>query len=591
MGTPSFMRQGLRSPLSALSLLFFAAVAQGTDTYVLSTRQLTIPSMSIGSSQYSNVVVTVANIVTAPSGNSPNGSSDSFDPQNNQLSVRSVNVGATIFYNAVVTVSSLISIGAVTGADSFDGATLHISQVQFNGTDYQGVAVAEGLGNIVRIAGGMPTAVPDTYNSNTNELAIPAVQVGSRVYTNVIVTVGTLLGVSGIHSSVAESVLDSFNYVVGSNPDGSNPQASLVQGRDSIFYGTTPAGGLHNGGTVFKFTGGTETVLYSFCSVNNPTCTDGNQPVSALIQGHGSDDNFYGTTQIGGVGQGTVFSMTPAGVEAVLHMFCGTSGATNCPPNDGASPQGGLVEDSEGNFYGTTFIGGTHNQGTVFMVTPAGVETVLHSFTGNGGVSGSTDGAHPQGSLILASDGNFYGTTYQGGTDDLGTVFQITPAGVLTVLHSFAESIGGAMDGGLPQAGVVQGIDGNFYGTTASGGSTNGGTVFRVTAAGTASVLYSFSQAQNSTDGYDPVAGLFLASDGNFYGTTLHGGLYVTGAAFKVTPDGVETVLHSFGNSSDASFPKAGLIQASDGNLYGTTYSGGTDFNGAIFELAHAVGQ
>ena len=225
----------------------------------------------------------------------------------------------------------------------------------------------------------------------------------------------------------------------------------------------------------------------------------------------------------------------------------------------------------------------------MFKVTPAGVETVLYSFEGNGGVSGSADGAQPQAGLILASDGNFYGTTYQGGTYNYGTVFRITPAGAEWVLlDSFARSIGGASDGANPQAGLVQGIDGNFYGTASVGGTTNGGTVFRVTPAGVETVLYSFSEAGNSTDGYDPVAGLILASDGNFYGTTLHGGVYDPGTAFRVTPDGVETVLYSFGNNADGSYPHGGLLQGADGNFYGTTYSGGASGEGTVFKLTNA---
>jgi uncharacterized repeat protein (TIGR03803 family) len=199
----------------------------------------------------------------------------------------------------------------------------------------------------------------------------------------------------------------------------------------------------------------TETVLYSFGSLG-----DGANPYAGLVQG--SDGNFYGTTYLGGASNGgTVFRITPAGVETVLYSF-GSAG-------DGTNPFAGLIQSSDGNFYGTTLKGGAHNVGTVFRITPAGVETVLHSFLAAPG-----DGINLFAGLIEGSDGNFYGTTYGGGAMGGGTVFRITPAGMETVLYSFA-ALGPPPDGGL-----IEGNDGNFYGTTYLGGASNGGTVFKL---------------------------------------------------------------------------------------------------------------
>jgi uncharacterized repeat protein (TIGR03803 family) len=190
--------------------------------------------------------------------------------------------------------------------------------------------------------------------------------------------------------------------------------------------------------------------------------TDGIGPVANVVQG--SDGNFYGTTHRGGTSNlGTVFKITPAGVETVLYSFGG--GTT-----DGSTPYAALILGRDGNFYGTTSNGGTNGYGTVFRITPAGAETVLYSFAG-----GITDGSFPAAALIQDSDGNFYGTTQAGGTGNFGTVFRITPAGVETVLHFFA---GGTTDGGFPTAALIRGGDGIFYGTTLNGGSSNLGTVY-----------------------------------------------------------------------------------------------------------------
>jgi uncharacterized repeat protein (TIGR03803 family) len=361
--------------------------------------------------------------------------------------------------------------------------------------------------------------------------------------------------------------------------DGANPRAGLLQATDGNFYGTTRyggAGGCGDGcGTVFKITpNGTLTTLHSFNG------SDGAYPYAELIQA--GDGNFYGTAIYGGAyNYGTVFGMLPDGYLVTLYSFCSKA---NCA--DGADPSG-LLQASDGNFYGTTSAGGAKSGncsgggcGTVFKITPNGL-TTLHSF------NYYDDGAGPDG-LLQASDGNFYGTTAYGGGRDNGTVFQITPDGTLTTLHDFS------WDDGVGPDGLLQARDGNLYGTAIYGGAYNQyycslycGTVFRMSpSGGFFAVLHSF----NGTDGANPYSGLVQARDGNFYGTTSAGGASGNcngggcGTVFKITPDGTLTTLHNFGGS-DGAGPYGALIQASDGNFYGTTFGGGAYNGGTVFRL------
>jgi uncharacterized repeat protein (TIGR03803 family) len=269
---------------------------------------------------------------------------------------------------------------------------------------------------------------------------------------------------------------------------------------------------------------------------------------------------------LGAVTSPTVTLTVTAQVESVLYSFTGGT--------DGGSPGAGLIQGSDGNFYGTTEVGGASGDGTVFKVTPAGVESVLYSFT-----SGA-DGGFPEAALIQGSDGNFYGTTQAGGASGYGTVFKVTPAGVETVLYSF----GGGTDGSYPYAGLTQGTDGNFYGATDQGGANNFGTIFKVTPAGVETVLWTFG---SGTDGLHPYGTLIQGADGNFYGTTFQGGTNNHGTIFEITPAGVETVLYSFGGApyTDGWFPQGGVIQGADGNFYGTTEAGGANSYGTVFKF------
>ena len=311
-----------------------------------------------------------------------------------------------------------------------------------------------------------------------------------------------------------------------------------------------------------------ESVFYSFGDSGG---ADGTYPSGGLIQA--SDGNFYGMTNSGGTyGNGAVITITPAGVESVLYSFGASAG-------DGAFPNGDLIQGSDGNFYGMTELGGANNTGAVIQVTPAGVETVLYSF----GAAGGVDGNYPLGSLIQANDGNLYGMTYGGGSYGNGAVIKITLAGAESVLYSFGASDG---DGANPYGSLIQASDGNLYGMTFGGGANGNGAVIKISLAGAESVFYSFG-AWGGGDGAMPSGNLIQASDGNFYGMTYGGGANGSGAVIVLTPTGVETVLYSFGTSggSDGNAPAGSLIQGSDGNFYGMTSAGGVNYTGAVIQV------
>lgn len=262
--------------------------------------------------------------------------------------------------------------------------------------------------------------------------------------------------------------------------DGCGPYSGLVQAANGNFYGTTSGGG--KGGTVFEITAaGKFTTIYGFCSL--PSCADGERPEASLVQG--SDGNFYGTTALGGSGLdcpssqnpdgcGTAFKITPAGKLTTLYSFCSVP---NCA--DGNGPDAPLIQASNGNLYGTAFYGGAncspYGCGSAFEITPGGKLTTLYSFCS---LPNCADGTEP-GPLVQATDGNFYGTTFAGGTGtgNNGTIFQITSVGTLTTLYSFC-SLPNCAEGGLGSAGLLQATNGVIYGTTNAGGTGNDGTFF-----------------------------------------------------------------------------------------------------------------
>jgi uncharacterized repeat protein (TIGR03803 family) len=379
--------------------------------------------------------------------------------------------------------------------------------------------------------------------------------------------------------------LRSFDYT-----DGAYPYGGLLQGANGDLYETATNGG-DGYGTIFSITpSGTLKQLDSLDLAN------GWRPYAGLVRG--TDGDFYGTTRQGGahLSGGTVFKVTPGGTLTTLYSFCSQSGCT-----DGQYPYAGLIQATNGDFYGTTWAGGGSNGGTVFELSPEPAsgcakgsntgngwcETVRYSFCSQGGC---TDGYQPYAGLVQGTDGDFYGTTNSGGRDDYGTVFKITPSGKLTTLQNFSN---GGADGQSPYAGLIQGTDGNFYGSTWEGGTNtncpnpNGcGTVFKITPSGKLTTLHSFD---DYTDGELVYAGLVQGTDGNLYGTTSAGGTsglseycghQGCGTVFEISTDGgTLTTLYRFclhGDCPDGSEPTAGLVQNTDGSFYGTTSMGGT---------------
>jgi uncharacterized repeat protein (TIGR03803 family) len=386
-----------------------------------------------------------------------------------------------------------------------------------------------------------------------------------------------LLWVAGASPVLAQTVttLDIFLKT-----NGSTPVAPLMQGSDGNFYGTTGGGGANGSGTIFRLKpSGELTLLYNFCS-QNPRCVDGAHPAAGLVEDAAGD--FYGTTLTGGGSSdtwGTVFKFGADGSLTTLHSF--TLG-------DGAYP-GGLVQGSDGDFYGITYQGGVNTGcfdgtllgcGTIFKLTPAGVFTTLYNFCSQ---TNCADGANPVGQLVQGTDGNFYGAAARGGSNNAdclfgcGTVFKFDPTGALTTLYSFCPQ-SGCTDGVGPEAGLVLGTDGNFYGTTFDSDPSGAGTIFQITSSGELAILHRFCpQVQvPCVDGGGPAAALVQGRDGSFYGTTTTGGAHAGGSVFKIEPSGVYTTVFSFCSRGTwphcvDQTPESGVVQGTDGYFYGTT--------------------
>ena len=362
------------------------------------------------------------------------------------------------------------------------------------------------------------------------------------------------------------------------NTHGALPWATLVQGDDGNFYGTTQNGGNTacdlGCGTIFEITSIGKVTTFNFDGTN------GSQPFAGLVQAANGD--FYGVTTTGGAYDlGTVFKFTPKGGLTTLYSFSA---------NTGYGPQGGLVLASDGNFYGTASSGGPAagqcdpGCGTIFKITPKGEYTTLHNF------NGIPDGGNPLATMLQAPNGKLYGTASDlGNAGSYGTVFTITTEGEFTVVHQFNDT-----DGAYPFGGLILGADGNFYGQTDLGGASQYGaygTVYKMTPSGKVTRLHSFEQ----TDGDNPVSNLVQGTDGNFYGTASYGGKYPNfGTVFKITPSGKFTTLQNF-DSTDGSYPYAGLIQATNGKFYGATFAGGTSTAcsygcGTVFSLSVGLG-
>jgi uncharacterized repeat protein (TIGR03803 family) len=369
--------------------------------------------------------------------------------------------------------------------------------------------------------------------------------------------------------------------------NGNNPLTALVQGPDGDLYGTTSGGGANFEGTVFKInTSGRAMTLYSFCPVSG--CPDGEVPQAPLVLAKG---NFYGTTLDGGTGGpcvgnqgcGVIFKVSPSGQFATVYSFCSQ---INCTDGEFPPLGAGLVQGNDGSLYGVTLAGGFTSGcpagcGTVFRLTLAGSLSTIYNFCS---ASECADGIAPLGGLMVGRDGNFYGTTTGGGSAGRGVVYKLTPGGVQTVLYSFC-SLANCADGYSAAVGVAQGRDGNFYGSTREGGAFNFGTLFQLTPGGQLTTLTSFCSQGGCAGGIGPSA-LIQATDGNLYGTTPSGsGTMNAGTIFEITPAGSLTTLYNFcsqRNCTDGENPMGALVQDTNGTFYGTTSGGGSVFGSGI---------
>jgi uncharacterized repeat protein (TIGR03803 family) len=375
--------------------------------------------------------------------------------------------------------------------------------------------------------------------------------------------VGSLLMLAA--SQLAFAQTESVVYSFANPPDGYGPESSLAADAAGNMYVTTVNGGANNQGAIVMLTpSATESVLYSFLSGTS----DGHHPVAGLVPFKGSP-SFVGTTISGGTtNNGAVFFVNPGVGEGTFYNFLGGT--------DGANPYSALAQIGTNYVYGTTYNGGQYGYGTVFSFRISdGLEKILHSFNS---AFPTLDGAHPYGALTVHK-GLMYGTTQMGGASNLGTVFSITKTGTYTLVYSFK---GGATDGQSPNAGVLFDSAGNIYGTTYGGGQSNAGVVYEISAGGVESVLHSFGR--NSADGSNPYSSLIKAK-GAFYGTTLQGGSANGGTIYKITAAGVETVVHQFAGGADGFNPYGALLLGKDKALYGTTQIGGTSHLGTVFKL------
>jgi uncharacterized repeat protein (TIGR03803 family) len=350
-------------------------------------------------------------------------------------------------------------------------------------------------------------------------------------------------------------------------------RGDLLLASDGNFYLTSSSGGSEQrGGSIIRVTpGGTITTLHSFTGGN----TDGATPYAGLMQA--SDGSLYGTTYVGGTdSRGTVFRITLAGEFSLLYSFVSA--------NDGAFfPYAGLVQAGDGNLYGSTLRGGPDDKGTVFRISTSGTFAIIHSFAGS-------DGENPEGTLVVGANGELYGTTLTGGASNRGTIYRISTSGTFTSVYSFpalgafnANGVATNTAGANPRSALLLSTDGNFYGTAYQGGASGYGTVFRMTPSGDVTALHSFTGA--SAGGAFPLAGVIRDASGNIYGTTERGGYLNQGSAWRLSSSGQFSLLHGFlGTVNDGNTPYAGLYLLGD-SLYGASYSDGTSALGGVYKL------
>jgi uncharacterized repeat protein (TIGR03803 family) len=398
-----------------------------------------------------------------------------------------------------------------------------------------------------------------------------------------------LAGVAGLAAGSARAAnivaLYTFTNTLPGGVDGGTPLAGLIQASNGVLYGTTLNGGSNNGyGTVFKITtNGVFTPLYTFTQ----TAADGGTPWAGLLQA--TNGSFYGTTSQGGSnGYGSVFRLTSTGAFTELYGFTRIHGSlyTNA---EGGNPTAPLVQGTNGNFYGTGPEGGTNGDGAIFEITAAGALTRLLSFSSN-----APAGQNP-GALLQSSNGLIYGTTTNGGSNGYGTIFKMTSTGVLTPLYSFTNGV----DGAHPGPALTQGANGVLYGTASGGGTNGSGTIFQITTNGVFTPLYSFAPSGQAglglaTNANGLVPGsLAGGANGIFYGFAQFGGLNGTGNLFQFSTSGGLTVLYTFlvgnlgtgGVTNSFGAEPSGILLDSNGTLYGTARTGGSNGFGTVFEM------
>jgi uncharacterized repeat protein (TIGR03803 family) len=403
-------------------------------------------------------------------------------------------------------------------------------------------------------------------------------------------TLGFLLLAVGVGESQILTTLHDFSAFINfTNSDGAQVSSPLLPARDGSLYGTAYQGGTNGSGVVFRFTpGGTFKIMHTFSATPYQTNADGAYPYAALVQD--TDGDFYGTTVGGGAygNYGTVFKMTTNGTVSLLHSF---------NYSDGENPCAALTPAGGGTFYGAVLLGGANGNGSIFRVNTNGAFQSLHDFAA-GNVNAASvytnfDGSRPYG-LCAGGDGWLYATTYYGGTNGNGTIVRYnTNNGAFTVLHTFGalDANYHNLDGANPYASLTLVSNGVFWGTATGGGTNGGGTIFQITTGGVFTVLHSFNV---DIDGSAPSSALLRGRDGNFYSTTEYYN-YGAGSIFQFTTNATLTTLHFFDQLNivqsnygwDGGNPFGGLSLGADGYLYGTTLAYGANTNGTIFRLIY----
>jgi len=551
-----------------------------------------------------------------------------------------------VFYGTTSsTIFKITPGGALTTLASISGAS---SLVQSSNGEFYGATAGGGNGTIFRMSSGGVLKTLYSFTGGDDGLSPNALVQGSDGDFYGTTYDGGKNGYSGTIFKITPSGTLTTLYSFTGGADGEIPAAALAQGTNGSFYGTTTGGGAYYDGTFFTISPqGAFTSLYSFPSDVAPP--------SALVMG--GNGNFYGTTTgprrievfpgvateagspldrgvaagkpdvsppgINTSTNGTVFEISPAGSFTNLYSFTGL--------DDGGQPGGSFFMGNDGNFYGTTTVGGisppaieeynVNVSATIFEATPNGAFSIMYSFQGGLGISDLTlmegidgnfygtdileqplvisagsifkiaqggqftnlysfqdPGLTAVAALAQGSDGNFYGTTTGFEALSYPTIFRFTTNGGFTSLYSFTNRVSGAG----PEASLVQGSDGDFYGSSPSGGSNNDGMIFQITTNGAFASLYSFT---NGNDGANPTAALTLGPDGNFYGSSMNGGTDKAGTIFKITTNDILTSLYSFTNGTDGANPQSALVLGNDGNFYGFTANGGAQGYGSIFQI------